>query len=91
MKKSVLIIGLIAFGLGVNAQNAVQDKDGNYVALTTEQTAFTDTVTGKTYTDAKGVVYDVYQGRKGGVYYWKISSKTGKPYKRYINTEAKKD
>ena len=25
-----------------------------------------------------------YQGPKGGVYYWKTSKKTGKPYKCYL-------
>ena len=34
------------------------------------------------YTSTTGVKF--YRGSKGGVYYYKISKKTGKPYKAYV-------
>lgn len=36
------------------------------------------------YTDAKGEVYQVYIGPKGGKYILRKSSKTGKEYKYYL-------
>lgn len=41
-------------------------------------------ITGKTYTDSKGKIYPVYQGSRGGFYFWAISRNTGKAYKRYL-------
>ena len=40
--------------------------------------------TGKTFTDANGFVYDVYQSSRGNLFYYKTSRKSGKDYKVYI-------
>jgi len=33
--------------------------------------------------------YNVHQGSSGGQYYWRVSGKTGNPYKSYLNAEQK--
>lgn len=40
--------------------------------------------TGCTWTDSKGEKYDIYMSARGKCYYYKVSKKTGKPYKRYL-------
>ena len=39
-------------------------------------------VADKVYGTKDGITF--YQGAKGGIYYWKTSSKTNKPYKCYL-------
>ena len=66
--------------------NVVKTADGNYTAKTTAgtKTATPPKASGKTYTDSKGKVYPVYQGAKGGLYIIRVSAKTGKEYKYYL-------
>lgn len=71
----------------VKTNNVEITKDGNYVALTSTKTLFTDTITGKTYTDTKGVVYPVYKSKNEKLYVWKTSKKSGNMYKFYLKFE----
>lgn len=61
-------------------QTVTKDANGNYVAVKRAETA---TKTGNTYTDAKGVVYEVYRSAKGKLFYYR-TSKAGNVYKAYI-------
>lgn len=46
-----------------------------------------ETKTGCTWTDSKGVKYDIYMSSKGRCYVYKTSKKTGKTYKYYLPKE----
>jgi hypothetical protein len=88
MKKTILFFAvLLASATTTMAQNAKQDANGNYVAIQHDTTT-TGTATGRTFTDAKGVVYPVLQSAKGKLYYMR-TSKAGNIYKCYIKTESK--
>ena len=47
---------------------------------------FTDTTTTFTY-QMPDKVYKVYKSKSGAFYIWKVSKKTGKPYKMYLPKE----
>lgn len=80
---------LFAIALGVTAataQNTVRmDENGNFVQVTTQETT-RDTITGKTFTNSKGIIFEVFKGAKGGLYYWK-KSKNGNWYKVYLKKD----
>ena len=58
---------------------------GNYISTSDKKP---DVKTGKTYTDDKGVVYDVYLNSKSKPYVIRKSKKTGKEYKQYLKLES---
>lgn len=73
MRKFILILGI--FGtFAAKGQNVTKDAAGNYIAVK-EVRAERDSVTGKTFTDVKGQVFQLYRGAKGGLYYWRRSVK----------------
>lgn len=39
--------------------------------------------------EIKGVIYDVYEGSRGGWYIKRLSAKTGNEYKQYLNADQK--
>ncbi len=47
----------------------------------------TDIKSGYTYRDSKGKVYDIYVTKSGACYIRRVSAKTGKEYKSYLNKE----
>lgn len=80
MKKLALVLGI--FGtLAAKGQNVVKDSNGNYTAV--KVGAVRDSITGKTFTDVNGDVFQLYRGVKGGLYYWRRSRK-GNFYRVYI-------
>jgi len=86
----ILIILLVGFTTAANAQTKVKtDAQGNYVTVKKERkerAATPATPTGKTFTDAKGKVYPVYQSEKGNLFITR-TSKSGKEYKQYLKVE----
>lgn len=93
MKKHLLqtlyiagIFGLVLVALSCDAQTTARDAQGNYIAAPREVKAEQDTVTGLTYTDAKGVVRPVYVGGKGSHYVARVS-KSGKYYRQYLKKD----
>ena len=86
MRKYILIVMAIALGLEVNAQSVTRDESGNFIAKARVEAAH-DSTTTFTYTDAKGNVEPVFQGRKGGYYLARTSKKTGKFYRKYLKLE----
>ena len=86
MKKFILI-AFILLSIDATAQNVTVDNKGNYIALTASKDS--GTLSSKTYTDSKGVVYPVYITGKGKAFVMKISKKTSKEYKMYLVTTPK--
>ena len=87
--KTILIIFTILLGSQVMYSQNVKpnsklDNFGNFIQIDylpqTEKT-------GKTYTDKKGSIYEVHV-TKTGKYFVNLTSKTGKTYRRYLNTEV---
>ena len=81
--KTLILIVLVCLFTSLSAQQKVKtDSKGNYI-VTTQTVKGSDQKTGKTFTDSKGIVYQVYKSVRGNLYYLK-TSKTGKEYKVYI-------
>jgi len=85
-----VLTALCAIFLGLTqatAQNTVRmDEKGNFIEVKAEP-ARHDSITGKTYTNSKGKMFEVFKGKRGGMYYWKQSKKSGNWYKVYIKVE----
>lgn len=81
-----VIFTAVAISLASTSFAAVtKTADGNYVADKSAKTkaVYADTITGKTYTDKKGVKYDVFKNKDGKEYIGKTSKKSGKYYRDY--------
>lgn len=96
MKKLIYIILMLC--LCVNNSSAQVKQEGNNFTQVSVNKSSKETKTDYTYTDNKGIKYDVYLGSTGKTYIKKISKKTGKEYKVYlpeigkiINPKAYKD
>ena len=86
--RTLLFIALFTASLSVSAQ-LTTDANGNFIH-TKKATTTVDSLTSKTYTDHNGVIEKVYSVSKTEprVYYVpRISTKTGKYYRRYLKTE----
>lgn len=81
MKRTMMMIAMV---LGITASQAqvVKDDQGNYLSKAASVAAH-DSSTTLTYTNAKGMVYPVYEGRKGGHYVW-VTSRDGNVYRKYL-------
>lgn len=79
--KALLMAVMLLIAAPAAGQTVTKDANGNYVSVKRAETA---TKTGQTYTDSKGVVYDVYKSAKGKLFYYR-TSKAGNVYKAYIN------
>ena len=76
MKKILSLIFAMVVVLTVNAQTFKAPSAKVY----------TDTITTFTY-QMPDKVYKVYKSKSGAFYIWKVSKKTGKPYKMYLPKE----
>lgn len=84
MKRVLLtcfLASMMFAGFSLQAQNIKKDANGNYAAVKSAQKE--PVKTGKTYTDAHGNVWPVYQGSRGGLYAL-VTSKTGNVRKQYL-------
>ena len=81
--KHLLILLFALLCITGSAQNAKQDANGNYTAITTKKAKTKAINTGKTFTDAKGNKYPVYESAKGKIFIIR-TSKTGKTYNQYL-------
>lgn len=75
MKKSIVLLFVLFATLTVNAQ-----------AFKAPNKCQVDTTTTYTYQIDQNV-YKVYKSKSGAFYIWKMSKKTGKPYKYYLPKE----
>jgi len=81
--KFILTLALCLSMTGVlSAQTIKKDLSGNYIQVSKDSVSKA-LKTGNTFTDSKGVVYPLYKGSKGGLFYNRVS-KAGKEYKVYI-------
>lgn len=88
MKKVILTIAVALFSIvGVNAQKVTTDANGNYVTVKTDRVKAEAKETGKTFTDAKGNVFPVFQSANGKLFVVKTSKNTGNEYRMYLKTE----
>lgn len=88
MKKVTLIVCLfLASSLAFSQTKVVRDADGNFVTKSTPKKASEDKPTGKTYTNAKGEQFSVYESVNGKFYVLRTSKETGNVYKQYLKTE----
>lgn len=85
MKKLILTIATFT-ALNVSGQ-VIEDANGNFFAPAKASQATHDSTTTRTYTDAKGNVEPVYQGKKGAFYVARIS-KAGNYYRKYLQTNT---
>lgn len=84
--KKFLTLAIIIASMSSYGQTKVKiDSKGNYISTSDKKP---DVKTGKTFTDEKGVVYDVYLNSKSKPYVIRKSKKTGKEYKQYLKLES---
>ena len=86
--KTLLFITLFTASLSLSAQ-LTTDANGNFIH-TKKATATVDSLTAKTYTDHNGVtekVYSVSKTEPRAYYVPRISTKSGKYYRRYLKAE----
>jgi len=84
--KPILSIVFILLSFSIQAQTSVKiDAKGNYIAIAKTSAKGTSkaTTTGKTYTDAKGIKYNVMKSEKGKLFIVR-TSKSGKTYNQYL-------
>jgi hypothetical protein len=85
---AVALLGIAMTAASANnstAQTVTVDQHGN-LHEKPRQVAVTDSLTGRTFTDAKGNVHDVFKGAKNALYIGVIS-KNGNYYRRYLKVE----
>jgi hypothetical protein len=83
--KKIIFSAMLIFAAVTNcqAQNAKLNATGNYEAVKTTAGKETAKLTGKTFTDAKGNAYPLYESKNGKLFYMRVS-KTGNEYKCYL-------
>lgn len=90
MKRIVIIIAALAIMMGASAQrlNNATSKLPTVPSIeqvSDKQQPKQGKPTGKFYTTKDGDRLPVYQGSKGGMYVERVSKRTGKPYRQYLN------
>jgi len=87
MKKALmLLLAVLSLTVGTKAQNAKVDATGNYIAVSKAVEADSAKNTGKTFTDHKGLKFDVKISPKGKLFYVR-TSKAGNQYKVYLSVK----
>lgn len=90
MKQSTIILIIILLSIilcnnNTYSQNIRVDNNGNYIATTSIKKSNDSLIsTGKTFTDAKGIVYPVYKSTNDKLFVIRTSKKTGNQYKMYL-------
>jgi len=84
--KAIIVILFTMLSFTLSSQIKVDNK-GNYVQETTVSGKRDTVNTGKTFTDAKGVVYPVFKSSTRKLYVGKVS-KSGNYYRYYLKIEA---
>lgn len=84
MKKTIAILALCFACYSATAQNITKDANGNYVQAKAAADDVSAAInTGKTYTDAKGIVYPVWKSKNDKLFVI-VTSKAGNKYKKYL-------
>lgn len=82
--KKIIIPLLLIISIGNITAQVKQDTKGNFYAV--KKTESEAKATGKTFTDAKGIIYPVYISARGKYYVIK-TSKTGNKYNYYLKID----
>jgi hypothetical protein len=83
---TLVIIGYMGlFTFNCSAQSYKLDANNKVIQVVKDTTKKAD----KVHSVVNGITF--YQGSKGGVYFWKVSKKTGKKYKVYMTRVDKKE
>ena len=89
MKKILLVIVGVALAFtSLTAQDYT--KQGTIYSSKKDETP-KEEKTGFTYQDKNGNQFDIYIGKSGSCYIYRVSKKTGNPYKYYLGEEISKD
>jgi hypothetical protein len=84
----VLMLGFLAISNGIKAQNNVVRQGNTFVvqgATTTDRGKFTKTqYTLETRKGDTVIVDTICLSSTGSAFVWKVSKKTGKPYRKYL-------
>ena len=83
MKKLTLMLLITILSLTGYAQNVKLDAAGNYIAITKKKGGTEAKLIGKTFTDAKGIVYPIYLSKNNKMFIIR-TSKTGNEYNQYL-------
>lgn len=83
MKTLTTIIFLLFATCAFSQVKTKQDANGNFIQVSASKDPAKST--GKTFTDSRGVKYDVMQSAKGRLFVVRTSKKSGKQYKTYLN------
>lgn len=86
MKKTIILLGCLFFGICGFAQQVVRNGK-EFSTVKQEKTKSSDIPTGYTWKDSKGNTYDIYISKRGACYIIKTSKKTGKNYRQYLPKE----
>ena len=87
MKKIILFAGLMLACCVMSAQEYKRNGK-EFSIVKQEKSNSADILTGYTWKDSKGDVYDIYISKKGSCYIIKTSKKTGKQYRQYLPKEV---
>ena len=89
MQKIIISIALIliySLSFGQSKPNVKVDAAGNFTYIVAVRDTTAAKNTGKTITDSKGNVYQIFVSAKGK-YFINRTSKAGNVYKQYLNVE----
>lgn len=86
MKQFILLAAFICASLVSFSQKVKVDANGNYVAVVSVRDSSSAKKTGKTYTDNKGNVFDVWISKNSKLFIKRIS-KSGTAYNQYLKLE----
>ncbi len=85
-KCMVKVLLLVLLSSGAFAQSTIKrDADGNFIQVSKSKEP--PVKTGHWYKDAKGKMYDVYVTSTGKFFVTKVSAKTGKEYRYYLQNK----
>lgn len=87
MKKIIILGAFLALYLTGYSQTVQKTKEGNYIAVNQSKMAEKPKDTGKTFTDQKGNVFNVYVSKNGKLFVIRTSKNTGKEYRQYLKLD----
>ena len=86
--RNTIIVMLVFCGSILSAQ-ITRLPNGDYKQEVSKK-ATTETKTLNVFIDKEGNKYPIYKGKKGGLYVYRISKKSGKTYRYYLPINKEK-
>ena len=89
---TVLLVLVVLFCICLDAKaQSYERKGNNFEQISTRNTSNIATKTEFTWTDSKGNKYPIFITKNGRCFVNKVSSKTGKEYKYYLEEDISKE